>query len=115
MMLRLSNHYLWRKQQPSVDDTKVGQCFDDADVTALAGLIRQYYSSCLWQKGDIILVDNTQVMHAGMPGKGPRTIRAMIGNPLEMTYGRSQSGCITARARETESIGVHIKHDEVRS
>ncbi len=43
---------------------RVGSCFNNKEVKELAKLIRIYYSSCLWKKGDILLIDNKKVMHA---------------------------------------------------
>ena len=90
---------------PSFYDVKVGDCFDEQHIQELAKLMRTYYSSCLWKKGDILLVDNRQVMHAGMPGKGPRLVRAMICNPLDMKYSFQEQGVIDGKERFTDSIG----------
>lgn len=89
-------------------NVKVGSCFTDDDIKELAKLMRRYYCSCLWEKGDILLVDNRQVAHAGMPGSGPRLLRAMIGNPLDMKYSSSQSGQIDCNNRATETIGYYM-------
>jgi hypothetical protein len=87
------------------NDVKVGSSFNDKDVKDLARLIRKFYSSCLWKKGDILLVDNMKVMHAGMPGAGSRLIRAMICNPLDMKYLYMQPGSLYCKSRSTQSIG----------
>ena len=88
--------------------TRVGRCFSPSEVTELATLIRQHYSSCLWKKGDILLVDNTQVMHAGMPGAGNRLIRAMICNPIAMTYSPTESGLQMGLAKTDETVGFYM-------
>ncbi|MGC1181505.1 TauD/TfdA family dioxygenase, partial [Legionella sp.] len=85
---------------------KVGSCFNAKEVKNLARLMRNYYSSCIWKKGDILLIDNRKIMHAGMPGKGPRLIRAMIGNPIEMEYICTDEGNIDCKERVTGSIGA---------
>lgn len=95
-----------RKQLPPT--ARVGSCFSESEVNDLAQTMRTYYSSCLWQKGDVIIVDNRKVMHAGMPGVGPRLIRAMIGNPIAMNYEYSQQGCVEAKDRSGEAIGGHV-------
>lgn len=95
-----------------INQTKVGSCFTDADVKDLAQLMRDYYSSCLWQPGDIILVDNRKVAHAGMPGSGERVIRALIGNPIEMKYSQTQSGCQGCKYRDTETIGFYVSKNK---
>jgi alpha-ketoglutarate-dependent taurine dioxygenase len=80
-------------------NTRVGSLFNEQEIKTLAQLIRKNYSSCLWQKGDILLVDNRKIMHAGMPGKGPRTIRALICNPLKMNYSFDQPGIINCEEK----------------
>lgn len=94
-----------------VKHPKVGSCFTEPDVQSLAKLLRNYYCSCLWKSGDILLVDNRQVVHAGMPGAGPRLIRAMICNPIEMKYSQSEHGCIDVKTRQSESIGFYIQNE----
>ena len=99
-----------KKTNPSsaCHETRVGSCFTPEDVKHLAQLIRSEYCSCLWKKGDVLLIDNKQVMHAGMPGAGPRVVRAMICNPLKMNYSSSASGLLTGEERTTDSIGAHM-------
>ncbi len=87
---------------------KVGSCFSHQDVKKLAKSMRKHYSSCIWQKGDILLIDNRKVMHAGMPGMGHRTIRAIIGNPVQMKYDAAGPGCISGEERSTGTIGAHL-------
>ena len=94
---------------PPFNDEKVGACFNDSDVSTLAKLIRNYYSSCLWKKGDILLVDNRQVMHAGMPGSGERLLRVMIGNPIEMSYSFSEPGVIECKNKTTDTVGFYME------
>ncbi|MCL9684747.1 TauD/TfdA family dioxygenase [Legionella maioricensis] len=93
---------------PSFNDKRVGSCFNDQDVKVLAKLIRNYYSSCLWKQGDILLIDNKKVMHAGMPGSGPRQVRAMICNPLNMNYSFMEPGSINCSDRTSETIGYYM-------
>lgn len=102
-----------RKSRFSHDETKVGTCFTTEDVKTLARLMRKFYSSCLWEKGDILLIDNKQVMHAGMPGTGPRLIRAIISNPLEITCSRSQAGSIECKDRKSETIGFYATENNL--
>lgn len=94
---------------------KVDACFSEADIHHLAHLMRKFYCSTLWQKGDVLLVDNKKVIHAGMPGSGPRLIRALISNPLNMKYLKEQSGCFFCQDRLTQSIGHYIKEGKADS
>ena len=70
--------------------------------------MRNYYSSCLWKKGDILLIDNRKVTHAGMPGSGPRQVRAMICNPIDMTYSFLEPGYIDCQVRVGEALGAYL-------
>ena len=96
------------KTLPQFKNTKVSSCFNDKDVKNLAQLLRNNYSSCVWQQGDILLVDNKKIIHAGMPGAGPRLIRALIGNPLAMSYEPASTGCMHCHERTTETIGFYM-------
>lgn len=84
---------------------KVNSCFSEADIQHLARLMRTYYSSTIWHKGDILLVDNRKAAHTGMPGSGPRTVRALIANPLKMNYTAAQSGCLRCQDSASPTIG----------
>lgn len=96
------------KDYIAANKAKVGDCFTDNNVKELAKLMRNYYCSCLWKKGDILLVDNRKVAHAGMPGAGPRLVRAIIGSPLEMRYSWVQPGSIDCNNRTEESLGFQL-------
>ncbi|CEG57513.1 TauD/TfdA family dioxygenase [Legionella fallonii] len=102
-----------KNKDSSYNNVRVGSCFTKQDIKELAQLIRAYYSSCLWEKGDILLVDNKKVMHAGMPGAGSRLVRAMICNPLEMNYSLTQSGSIDCKERAGESIGFYMASSQI--
>jgi alpha-ketoglutarate-dependent taurine dioxygenase len=100
--------YFSRKKSKFTDPDKVGVCFTEEDIKHLAQAMRTHYSSCLWQKGDILLIDNKKVMHAGMPGKGERVIRAMISNPVAMNYTHKEAGVLPAKERITPAVGESL-------
>lgn len=100
-----------KNQEITFNNITVNDCFTDKNVEDLARLLRQYYCSCLWKSGDILLVDNKKIAHAGMPGAGPRLIRAMISNPINMKYNVTETGNLHCRERTTETIGYHVKRD----
>ncbi|MFI4963314.1 MAG: TauD/TfdA family dioxygenase [Legionellales bacterium] len=87
---------------------KAGSCFNDSQIKDLAQSMRANYSSCLWKKGDILLIDNRKVMHAGMPGIGPRLIRALICNPIAMEYAFTKPGWLDSKDRTTDTIGAYM-------
>ncbi len=89
---------------------RIGACFSPQEVKDLATSMRRHYSSCLWQKGDVLLIDNRQVMHAGMPGKGDRVIRALIANPLAMDYRLQAKGLSATDERTEGSLGEFLRN-----
>lgn len=107
--------YLASKKEHSFDTTRVGTCFTKQEEKELAASMRTYYSSCLWKKGDILLIDNKKVAHAGMPGKGKRTIRAMICNRVDINYTLNESGLIKAQQLGTEIIGECMKRGAIET
>lgn len=108
-MAILKNKYLTKKIEiPMFNSTKVGSCFSDDEVKLLAKLMREHYCSCLWQAGDVIIVDNKKVVHAGMPGAGDRLIRAMICNPIEIPYSAQPTGTISMQARTRPTVAEHL-------
>ncbi len=84
---------------------KVNSCFSKKEIETLAKEMHNFYCSTTWKKGDILFVDNKNTVHTGMPGSGPRTIRALIANPLEMKYSETQPGCFFCEERSKESMG----------
>ncbi|AMO93238.1 taurine catabolism dioxygenase TauD, TfdA family protein [Collimonas fungivorans] len=77
-----------RRQPPATRlgafGTRISEAFTPADVQSLARSMRRNFSSFHWRTGDIFILDNMRMAHAGMPGFGPRTIRAFIFNPIDI-------------------------------
>jgi len=88
--------------------SKVNSCFSENEIKELARSMRAFYSSTIWQKGDILLVDNRKAAHTGMPGAGPRLVRALITNPIQMKYTPNQPGILNCQDRRTDSIGAFV-------
>jgi alpha-ketoglutarate-dependent taurine dioxygenase len=66
--------------------------FTDEEVTLLAKAMRDHFVSFTWKRGDILLIDNLQIAHAGMPGFGDRVLRVVICNPVRMDVSATASG-----------------------
>lgn len=101
-----------RSKLANFENPKVRDYFNEEEIDQLANLVRKYYVSCLWKPGDILLVDNRKVMHAGMPGKGTRLVRALIANVLDISY-FSGKGSISCNEKTTESVGSMFKQNKV--
>lgn len=98
----------YKKNPPLFDKTTVNSMFDTEDKDQLCALMRAHYTSFLWRAGDVLLIDNLQVAHAGMPGKGPRILRTMLCNPIKMNYTYSASGVQSVEQSLTETLGEQL-------
>lgn len=63
---------------------RAGDAFSPEDIQSTAKSMRKHFASFRWMAGDILIVDNIRMAHAGMPGLGPRTIRAFISNRFDL-------------------------------
>lgn len=88
---------------------RIKSVFSAFDIKTLAATMRDSYASFIWQKGDVLIIDNLQVAHAGMPGKTnkkyPRKIRAMLCNPLKINYSHCASGIQLKETMRCETLG----------
>jgi alpha-ketoglutarate-dependent taurine dioxygenase len=62
--------------------TRAGEVFSAQDMKLVAALMRRNYTSFCWKTGDVLIVDNLKMAHAGMPGCGSRDLKAIICNPV---------------------------------
>ena len=72
--------------QPPGGQRKLSELLTAEECVTLAKVARKHCSVFTWKQGDVLLFDNLQVMHSGMPGLGPREIRVMMCNPIPMQY-----------------------------
>ena len=63
---------------------RIGQRLDRDDARALGEAVWRHSTVFTWRPGDILIIDNLQMHHAGMPGLGPRDIKGIMGNPVPM-------------------------------
>ena len=59
---------------------------EDVELDTLALAIVAQTSLLSWQRGDILIFDNCQLLHSGMPGFGPRELRVMLFNPIPIRF-----------------------------
>jgi hypothetical protein len=59
---------------------------DDEDVRSLAAAMRRHINVFTWRRGDILILDNLQMLHTGMPGLGSRRIEAALCNPVPIRW-----------------------------
>jgi alpha-ketoglutarate-dependent taurine dioxygenase len=86
---------LWPRKASSPDaasgarparDVGLAGAFTEADMHALADAIYAGISCFRWRRGDVLLLDSTQTLHAGMPGFGPRDLAVMMFNPVPLPH-----------------------------
>lgn len=77
-------------QDPTVD--KVENVLTKEEGRQIQKAVRENFVSFKWQVGDLLIVDNLRMAHAGMPGKGSRTIRVILSNPVQFELSRTSPG-----------------------
>ena len=65
---------------------KLGARLTDSELDELAAAIARHTNMIKWRRGDILLLDNLQTLHNGMPGLGSRRIEAALCNPLALRW-----------------------------
>ncbi|WP_394841906.1 TauD/TfdA family dioxygenase [Pendulispora brunnea] len=63
---------------------RIAERLTPEDVETLAAAIWRHTSVFTWKKDDVLIFDNLQLLHAGMPGRGRREIRVMMCDPIRM-------------------------------
>jgi hypothetical protein len=71
-----------RPDVPEPERPRMAGLLDEDDVQALATSVRKHLSAFSWRRGDILVFDNLQVLHGGLPGFGPRELRVLLFNPI---------------------------------
>jgi alpha-ketoglutarate-dependent taurine dioxygenase len=108
----------FRKSVPSAApratpaSARVGDLFTEAEVRILAKAMRRHYASFLWKPGDVFLIDNVKMAHAGMPGFGPRHLQALIGTCLALPLAPGTPGLCAPRPEDVrECLGAQLVSD----
>ena len=88
--------------------TRFRDLFTKEETEKLAVSVRQHHSSFLWQKGDVLLVDNLKMAHAGMPGFGPRDLKVMICNRTPLPCSSNSHGLFAPSNANSECLGATL-------
>nr|AHB82066.1 Fe(II)/alpha-ketoglutarate dependent oxygenase [Jahnella sp. MSr9139] len=83
---------------------RVGRLLDDEDTRSVADAVRRHTNVFTWRRGDVLILDNLQMLHSGMPGFGSRRIEVAICNPLPIRWPLSSGVMHLAAAEEHESV-----------
>jgi alpha-ketoglutarate-dependent taurine dioxygenase len=65
---------------------KAAKLLHAGDAHTLATAMFQHCIVFGWKKDDILCLDNTQVLHCGMPGLGARELRTILANSLNIGH-----------------------------
>jgi hypothetical protein len=88
---------------------RVCDLFTPDEIRSLGQSMRRRYSSFTWKRGDVLIVDNLKVAHAGMPGFGPRNLKALICNCVTVPYAGESSGLHAPRVDDIrEPLGSQL-------
>ncbi|HVH45836.1 MAG TPA: TauD/TfdA family dioxygenase [Labilithrix sp.] len=97
-----------RESTPSPLPGRLGERLTASDAEALARAVWRHTSVFTWQRGDVLLCDQLQLLHAGMPGRGRRDIRVMMCDPIRIELPVT-SGVLSPRVdRSYEPIGARL-------
>lgn len=55
-------------------------------IEALAGALFRHCYALSWQRSDVLIFDNLQTLHTGLPGWGARELRVILCNPVKLPY-----------------------------
>lgn len=81
-----------------------------SDPTALRRLARavwRHSTAVAWRRGDVLLFDNLQVLHAGLPGFGPRALGVQMYNPVTLHAPRAGRHTVPSTAG-SRSMGERL-------
>jgi hypothetical protein len=68
------------------DGPRLADVLDGPDVQLLADAAARHCSMFPWRENDLLILDNCQMLHAGMPGLGSRELRVVLCTPIPMPY-----------------------------
>jgi alpha-ketoglutarate-dependent taurine dioxygenase len=78
----------------------------DQEIDTLAIAIRNRFSSFYWRRGDVIIIDNLKIAHAGMPGYGSRELRVLLCNRVPLPCSSDAPGrWAPAQSEFSECLG----------
>ena len=87
---------------------RVKSAFTIEDLELVALAMRRRFSSFLWKRGDILIIDNLKMAHAGLPGRGERKLPFLLCNPVVLDYSRDASGIQLLAKDRAQSLGEQL-------
>jgi hypothetical protein len=87
---------------------RVKSAFTVEDLKLVALGMRRRFSSFLWKSGDILIIDNLKMAHAGLPGRGERKLPFLLCNPVVLDYSRDALGIQLLAKDRARSLGEQL-------
>jgi hypothetical protein len=94
---------------------RVGRLLDDDDARAVAEAVRRHTNVFTWRRGDVLILDNLQMLHSGMPGLGSRRIEVAICNPLPIRWPLTSGVMRVAQAEGYRSVFDRVTAEKERA
>ena len=106
--------YLRKAVSPVSDARTLTTLFSPDEIQPLAASMRRRYSSFLWQRGDVLIVDNLKLAHSGMAGYGDRELSVMLCNVVPLPASGLGSGLYVVPSNDSrESLGAQVERFRV--
>lgn len=93
-----------KRKRNSSNPYKLSNRLNTKHIEALA--IWRHCYAFTWKQGDVLIFDNLQMLHTGMPGWGSRELRVMLCNPVALPYS------VGPGAVEVSPDDKHLSGDE---
>ena len=97
---------------PVIRRGRVAERLTADDVELLAEAAWRNLSVFTWRTGDVLILDQLQLLHMGMPGRGPRELHVIMCNPIRIDWPLA-SGVLEPARREHdhahESLGSRLE------
>lgn len=102
--------YLTTATPPPAGIRSIAPTFSTSELQILSTLMRRYYSSFLWRRNDVLILDNLKIAHNGMAGLGDRELLVMLCNPLLFPTSSTSPGVHVATlfSLAEESLGAKL-------
>ena len=97
-----------RRERPRPLDDRVSTAFSADEIDRVARAVRRRFSSFTWKRGDLLIIDNLKMAHAGMPGYGPRELAALLCNPLRFPSAADGPGCYAPHEESAETLATQL-------
>ena len=97
------------KVEEPPDPNRLWSAFSAEDGAAVVDATYRGFSSVPWKRGDIMIIDNLQLAHSGMPGRGRRVVRASMANPLLLDCRPGAPGVQEIASAEPDSLAASLR------